>query len=46
MKQALNETVVDGVKTNIKLHQKLLKTDFFLSGIYSINTLTKYIKNN
>tara|TARA_Y100000768_G_scaffold65054_1_gene45085 strand:- start:3103 stop:4449 length:1347 start_codon:yes stop_codon:yes gene_type:complete len=46
MQQALSETVVDGVKTNIKLHKKLLKTDFFLSGTYSINTLTKYIKNN
>tara|TARA_B100001057_G_scaffold10418_1_gene9881 strand:- start:5588 stop:6934 length:1347 start_codon:yes stop_codon:yes gene_type:complete len=46
MEQALSETVVDGVKTNIKLHKKLLKTDFFLSGTYSINTLTKYIKNN
>ncbi len=46
MQQALSETVVDGVKTNIKLHKKLLQTDFFLSGTYSINTLTKYIKNN
>ena len=46
MKQALSETVIDGVKTNIELHKKLLETNFFLSGIYSINTLTEYIKNN
>jgi acetyl-CoA carboxylase biotin carboxylase subunit len=46
MYQALSETVVQGVKTNIDLHKKLLRTDFFASGKYSINTLTKYIKNN
>ena len=45
MYQALNETVVQGVKTNIDLHKNLLRTDFFASGNYSINTLTKYIKN-
>ena len=45
MYQALNETVVQGVKTNIDLNKKLLRTDFFASGNYSINTLTKYIKN-
>ena len=45
MYQALSETVVQGVKTNIDLHKKLLRTDFFSSGNYSINTLTKYIKN-
>ena len=46
MYQALSETVVQGVKTNIELHKKLLRTDFFTSGKYSINTLTEYIKNN
>ena len=46
MRQALSETVVQGVKTNIDLHKKLLNTDFFTSGVYSINTLTEYIKNN
>ncbi len=46
MYQALSETVINGVKTNIELHKKLLRTDFFSKGEYSINTLTKYIKNN
>ena len=46
MRQALSETVVQGVKTNIDLHKKLLNTEFFTSGVYSINTLTEYIKNN
>ena len=46
MYQALSETVVQGVKTNIELHKKLLRTDFFTSGKYSINTLTENIKNN
>ena len=44
MYQALSETVVQGVKTNIELHKKLLRTNFFTSGEYSINTLTEYIK--
>ena len=44
MYQALSETVVQGVKTNIDLHKKLLRTDFFASGKYSINTLGIYKK--
>ena len=40
MYQALSETVVQGVKTNIELHKKLLRTDFFTSGTVSYTHLT------
>jgi len=43
MLHALGETVVEGIKTNISLHKKLLNTDFFINGDFNINTLTDYI---
>ena len=45
MLQALNETVVEGVKTNISLHKELLTSDFFTKGNFTINTLSDYINN-
>ena len=42
MIHALNETVVEGVKTNIDLHKELLKSDFFINGDFTINTLSNY----
>tara|TARA_B100000965_G_scaffold381720_1_gene379421 strand:- start:2720 stop:4066 length:1347 start_codon:yes stop_codon:yes gene_type:complete len=41
---ALDETVIEGIKTNIKLHKKLLKSDFFRNGDFTINTLNAFIK--
>ena len=43
---ALGETVVEGIKTNISLHKRLLKSDFFTSGDFTINTLNAFIKEN
>ena len=43
---ALGETVVEGIKTNISLHKRLLKSDFFNSGDFTINTLNAFIKEN
>ncbi len=43
---ALNETVVEGIKTNISLHKKLLTSDFFMNGEFTINTLNEYINKN
>jgi len=40
---ALDELVVTGIKTNIDLHKKLLTSDFFINGDFTINTLTEYI---
>ncbi|MBH44614.1 MAG: acetyl-CoA carboxylase biotin carboxylase subunit [Gammaproteobacteria bacterium] len=46
MLQALNETVIDGINTNIRLHKKLLISDFFVNGKFTINSLTEYLNNN
>jgi len=43
---ALGETVVEGIKTNISLHKRLLKSDFFNSGDFTINTLNAFINEN
>ena len=39
MRIALSETVVEGIKTNIPLHQELLTDDKFLRGGASIHYL-------
>ena len=43
---ALDETVIEGIKTNIKLHKRLLKSDFFITGDFTINTLNAFIKES
>ena len=43
---ALDETVITGIKTNIDLHKKLLQSDFFIDGTFTINTLNNFIKEN
>jgi acetyl-CoA carboxylase, biotin carboxylase subunit len=44
LKRALEEMVVDGVKTSIPLHQELLRQDDVLSGDYSIKWLEDWLK--
>jgi len=43
LKRALEEFVVQGVKTTIPLHQELLKQDDFLSGDYTIKWLENWL---
>ena len=43
---ALDETVIQGIKTNINLHKRLLTSDFFVNGNFTINTLKQFIKKN
>ena len=43
LKRALEEMVVEGVKTNIPLHQELLKQPDVLSGDYSIKWLEEWL---
>jgi len=43
LKRALEEMVIDGVKTSIPLHQKLLKEPDFLSGDYTIKWLEEWL---
>lgn len=41
MRNALDETVIEGVKTNIPLHQELVTDEHFLAGGVSIHYLEK-----
>lgn len=41
MRNALQEVIIEGIKTNIKLHQELLDDPHFISGGVSINYLEK-----
>ena len=43
---ALDETVIKGIKTNIALHKRLLTSDFFVDGNFTINTLNQFINKN
>ena len=43
---AINETVIEGIQTNISLHKKLLTSEFFVNGEFTINTLNEFIKKN
>lgn len=41
MRNALNELVVDGIKTNIELHKDILNDEGFVSGGANIHYLEK-----
>ena len=43
LRRALQEMVVEGVKTNIPLHQELLRQDDVLNGDYSIKWLEQWL---
>jgi acetyl-CoA carboxylase biotin carboxylase subunit len=43
LKRALEEFVINGVKTTIPLHQKLLDDPEFLSGDYTIKWLEQWL---
>ncbi|WP_338468270.1 acetyl-CoA carboxylase biotin carboxylase subunit [Novosphingobium sp. ZN18A2] len=43
LRRALEEMVIEGVKTSIPLHQKLLREPDFLSGDYSIKWLEEWL---
>lgn len=42
MKGALEEYVIIGIDTNIQLHQKIIKSDEFISGKYNINYMSRF----
>ncbi|WP_379921891.1 acetyl-CoA carboxylase biotin carboxylase subunit [Erythrobacter sp. R86502] len=44
LRRALEEMVVDGVKTNIPLHRELLRQDDVLNGDYSIKWLEQWLE--
>ncbi len=44
LRRALEEMVVEGVKTTIPLHQELLQQPDFLNGDYSIKWLEEWLE--
>ena len=42
MKRSLEEYVIIGIDTNIQLHQKIIKSDEFISGKYDINYMSRF----
>lgn len=46
MRNALDEIIIDGIKTNIELHQRLLRDKAFLEGGTNIHYLEKLLKEH
>jgi acetyl-CoA carboxylase biotin carboxylase subunit len=46
LKRALEEFVVEGMKTTIPLHQRIIADDAFLGGGYTIKWLEKWLEEN
>ena len=46
LKRALEEFVVEGMKTTIPLHQRIIRDEEFLSGDYTIKWLEKWLEEN
>jgi len=46
LKRALEEFVVEGMKTTIPLHQKLVRDEEFLAGNYTIKWLEQWLAKN
>jgi acetyl-CoA carboxylase biotin carboxylase subunit len=44
LKRALEEFVVEGMKTTIPLHQRIVRDDAFLSGDYTIKWLERWLE--
>ncbi len=45
MRRALEEFVIEGVKTTIPLHEKIINNPDFIEGKYNIHWLEKFIKD-
>jgi len=43
LKRALNEFVIEGVKTTLPLHQKIISDSTFIDGMYNIHWLEKFM---
>ncbi|MBR6674437.1 MAG: acetyl-CoA carboxylase biotin carboxylase subunit [Alphaproteobacteria bacterium] len=46
MKRALNEFVIEGIRTTIPLHQKIIENPEFIDGMYNIHWLEKFLEQN
>jgi len=46
LKRALEEFVVEGMKTTVPLHQRIVRTEEFLAGDYTIKWLERWLEAN
>jgi acetyl-CoA carboxylase biotin carboxylase subunit len=46
LKRALEEFVVEGMKTTVPLHQRIVRTEEFLAGDYTIKWLETWLERN
>ena len=46
MKRALNEFVIEGIRTTIPLHQRIIENPEFIDGMYNIHWLEKFLEEN
>jgi len=46
LKRALEEFVVDGMKTTVPLHQRIIADEAFLTGDYTIKWLERWLDEN
>lgn len=46
MRNALDEIIIDGIKTNIELHQRILRDKAFIQGGTNIHYLEKFLKES
>ena len=44
MRRALEELIVDGIKTNIPLQRKIITNEAFIQGRYDVHSLERYIQ--
>jgi acetyl-CoA carboxylase biotin carboxylase subunit len=46
LQRALEEFVVEGMKTTVPLHQRIVRTEEFLAGDYTIKWLERWLEAN
>ena len=44
MRRALEEVIVEGIKTNIPLHRQIISNEAFVKGEYDVHSLERYIQ--
>ena len=46
MRRALEELIIDGIKTNIPLHKRIINNEAFIKGEYDVHSLERYIQGD
>lgn len=46
LKRALNEFVIEGIRTTIPLHKRIIENPEFIDGMYNIHWLEKFLEQN